>query len=278
MATASNISPMPQFQPKSDPTNTGARWTGWLERFETYLIAADVTDDARKRALLLYQAGSEVYEIFKTLPDTGESNNYTKAKDALTKHFEPAKNPIFEIYNFREAKQRADETLDEFHTRLRTLAKYCQFHETDFEIKMQIVCNGKSNRLRRKALRDSEYNLADMLIDGRKTEVSSAQAMGIEENFQDLQIKEISTKNACYKCGLSFPHINKPCPARQANCSHCGVKGHFAKMCRKPQDETPRKPRRGNPHKVVFTGDRTNLKINKRLGKVEKLILLVPRQ
>ena len=262
MATASNISPMPQFQPKSDPTNTGARWTGWLERFETYLIAADVTDDARKRALLLYQAGSEVYEIFKTLPDTGESNNYTKAKDALTKHFEPAKNPIFEIYNFREAKQRADETLDEFHTRLRTLAKYCQFHDTDFEIKMQIVCNGKSNRLRRKALRDSEYNLADMLIDGRKTEVSSAQAMGIEENFQDLQIKEISTKNACYKCGLSFPHINKPCPARQANCSHCGVKGHFAKMCRKPQDETPRKPRQRKPAQGRVYG-RSNKSQNK---------------
>eukprot|EP00795_Rhopilema_esculentum_P011067 gene11067-19928_t len=118
MATASNISPMPQFQPKSDPTNTGAKWTGWLEKLETYLIAADVTNDARKPALLLYQAGPEVYEVFKTLPDTGKSNNYTKAKDALTKHFKPAKNPIFEIFNFRQAKQRADETLDGFHKRL----------------------------------------------------------------------------------------------------------------------------------------------------------------
>ena len=28
---------MPQFQPQADPTNTGARWTAWIERFETYL-------------------------------------------------------------------------------------------------------------------------------------------------------------------------------------------------------------------------------------------------
>lgn len=121
MATATNVSPMPQFQPKSDPTNTGARWTSWIERFETYLIAADIKEDERKRALLLYQAGPEVYEIFKTLPDKGESKDYKKAKDALTKHFEPARNSIYEIYNFRQAKQRADETIDEFHTRLRTL-------------------------------------------------------------------------------------------------------------------------------------------------------------
>ena len=112
----------------------------WMERFETYLIAADMKEDEQKRALLLYQ---EVYEIFKTLLDKGVSKDYKKAKDALTKHFELARNPIYEIYNFCQAKQRADETIDEFHTRLRTLSTHCKFHDTDFEIKMQIVCNGK---------------------------------------------------------------------------------------------------------------------------------------
>ena len=234
MATANNVSPMPQFHPKSDPTNTGARWTNWIERFETYLIAADITDDKRKRALLLYQAGPEVHEIFKTLTDTGEE--YETAKKALTKHFEPAKNPIFEIYNFRQAKQRADESTDEFHTRLRTLATHCKFSDTDFEIKMQIVCNGTSNRLRRKALRDPEYKLTDMLIEGRKAEVNSAQASGIEETFQDLQVNEIRAEKTCYRCGFSYPHSKQPCPAKNANCSHCGLKGHFAKTCRKQKD------------------------------------------
>ena len=62
--------------------------------------------------------------------------------------------------------------------------------DTDFEIKMQLVCNGTSGRLRRKALRDPNYKLEDMLIDGRKTEVSFAQASGKEETFQALQIKK----------------------------------------------------------------------------------------
>jgi len=135
MASVTNVSPMPQFQPQTDPTNTGAKWTTWIERFETYLI---------------YQAGAEVYKIFKTLPATGDTKDYAKAKDALTKHFEPAKNPIYEIYNFLQARQSVDETIHQFHTRLRTLAQHCDFHDTCFEIKMQLVCNGTSSRLRRK--------------------------------------------------------------------------------------------------------------------------------
>ena len=181
------------------------------------------------------------------MPDTGDNKDYAKAKDALTKHFEPAKNPIYEIYNFRQAKQGADETIDQFHTRLRTLAQHCDSHNTDFEIKMQLVCNGTSSRLRRKALRDPSYKLEDMLIDGRKTEVSSAQASEMEETFQALEIKDVSTRNSCYKCGFSFPHKGKPCPARHAICSNCGVKGHFAKVCRKPKSAPQKKHHRWTP-------------------------------
>ena len=68
-------------------------WGTWLERFEEYLIAADVKKGERKRALLLYQAGPAIYKMFKTLPDTVVNKDYAKAKDASTTHFEPAKNP-----------------------------------------------------------------------------------------------------------------------------------------------------------------------------------------
>ena len=66
---------MPAFEPRSDPTSTSARWTRWLKRFNTYLLAADIKDDARKRAKLLYQAGPEVHEIFKTLEE-GEDQDF----------------------------------------------------------------------------------------------------------------------------------------------------------------------------------------------------------
>ena len=89
---ALGLQPMPLFEPKADPTNNSARWTQWIERFNTFLLASNIKDPSRKRALLLYQAGPEVHEIFKTLPDTGDEKDFAKAVQELTKHFEPEKN------------------------------------------------------------------------------------------------------------------------------------------------------------------------------------------
>ena len=118
------------------------------------------------------------------------------------------------------------ETVDQYHTRLRGLAKYCDFHDTDFDIKMQIVCNGTSSRL----------------VDGRKAEISTAQASGIEEQFKELQVNEIKTSSRkCYYCGLGYPHNDRPCPAKSSTCASCGVKGHFAKVCRSSQKHDKQK-------------------------------------
>ena len=198
MASSNHLQPMPVFEPKSDPTNTSARWTKWLECFRTYLVAIDIRDETQKHAMLLYQAGPEVYEI---VPNTGEDKDFKKAVDALTSYFEPDKNKIYQTYMFRQAKKMPSETVDQYHTRLRGLANYCDFHNTDFEIKMQIVCNGTSTRRRKRALRDADYSLKDMLVDGRRAELSTAQESGIEEQFKELQVNEIKTSSLkCYYC------------------------------------------------------------------------------
>ena len=81
---------------ESGPTNTSARWTQWIEWFNTFLIASNIKDPSRKRALLLHQVGPEVHEIFKTLPDTGDEKDFDKALQVLTKHFEMEKNRIYQ--------------------------------------------------------------------------------------------------------------------------------------------------------------------------------------
>ena len=98
---------------------------------------SNIKDTGRERALLLYQAGPEVHEIFKSLPDTGDEKDYDSAVKALTTSFEPDKNKIYQTYKFHQAKQQDNETIDEFHTRLRRLAKHCNFPDVDFEIIMQ---------------------------------------------------------------------------------------------------------------------------------------------
>ena len=89
----------------------------------------------QKRALLLHYAGPEVDEIFDTLPDTGDDNDYATEVEKLNEYFSPQTSIAYEGYNFRQTKQKDGESLDSFHTRLRQLAKTCEFGDSDKEIK-----------------------------------------------------------------------------------------------------------------------------------------------
>ena len=170
---------LPPFYPDiTNGASVGPRWKTWLADFETFVIVNDITDDKRKRALLLYQASSRVCEIFRQLQDTGEDKDYKKAVEKFNEYFEPQKNKLYEVYEFRQAKQQEGETIDHFHTHLRSLSQTCEFADAslDFEIMVQIVIGGCSSRLRKQALRDPKMTLKDLFLEGRCEELSEFQA------------------------------------------------------------------------------------------------------
>jgi hypothetical protein len=158
---------MPPFDPKTDVSAVAQRWEQWLKRFQRYLLAMDIKSKARQRAMLLYAAGPEVETIFDTLPDNGDDDDFKTACEKLTEYFSPSKNVAFEVYKFRQAKQQEHETLDAYYTRLCTLAKTCEFADTDTELKQQIIEGCLSNRLRRKILMEKTFTLSQILDYGR---------------------------------------------------------------------------------------------------------------
>ena len=43
---------LPSFNPDEDPTWNGQQWDKWLKRFDNYLVAANITSDAWKKAYM----------------------------------------------------------------------------------------------------------------------------------------------------------------------------------------------------------------------------------
>jgi len=138
---ANVLSPFPSFSVHEDNASGGPR-------FEMYLAAHDVKDTTSKRALLLYSAGEEVRDIFETFTDQGEEKDYAKAFTALNGYFQPKVNKTYEIYMFRNATQNSGEALDSYCTRLRRLAKTCEFDHADEEIKSHVAIFCLPSRLR----------------------------------------------------------------------------------------------------------------------------------
>ena len=78
-----------------------------------------------QKQLLLHSAGADTQDIFFTLdPEPAE---YAEAKTALTNYFKPAKNLPYLRHQFRQAKQAEGESIAQYVTRLRQLAKDCDF-------------------------------------------------------------------------------------------------------------------------------------------------------
>ncbi|XP_038063006.1 uncharacterized protein LOC119733689 [Patiria miniata] len=121
-------------------------------------------------------------DIFEILSETGST--YESGKDALTKYFEPRKNIEYERFVFREAKQLHNETVADYATRLQQLARNCEFHDKDTEVKSQIIHGCKSSKLRRHALRESELILVKLLTTARTYDLSEVQANGMEQHTQ----------------------------------------------------------------------------------------------
>ena len=266
MAQRVDVKPLPTFDPLSDSSSLSQRWKLWKRRFETYLIAINVTDDTQKRALLLYQVGQETQELFETFTDTG--TDYKTAMDKLDAYFNPKKNVDFEVFQFRQAKQQEDETIDQFVTRLRKLAVTCEFTELDKELKSAVIQHCTSKPLRRYALREEGLTLDKLMSKARALEASEQQAKGMEETSdKNTKINYVSQRyqksnltrqdqrkqhpaqqrrqqppqrkhglphkqsTQCRQCGYTWPHTRGPCPAIGKTCTTCGKPNHFAQMC-----------------------------------------------
>ena len=91
--------------------------------------------------------------------------------------------------NFAKLGKHEKETLSQFETRLRKLAAVCEFTDTEGEIKNQIIqqCN---NRIRRRALRELTWKLADILDFGRSFETGNAQATETEMSLNSISLQD----------------------------------------------------------------------------------------
>ena len=132
-------------------------------------------------------------------------------------------------------------------------ADRCDFREKEREIKDQVVFRCKSDRLRRKALRE-DLTLTQLLEAARAMEMSEKQAKAMEGTETEYKVDKVEIKRfgkgtgnynksdrekkesekVCFNCGGRWPHENK-CPAFKQKCRSCGELNHFARQCKKSQ-------------------------------------------
>ncbi len=242
-----NLPPFPHFN-TSEHFGLGPRWERWLNRFENFLIALNITTDVRKKALLLHYAGEGVYEVYETLREAAD--DYDAVKTKLTIHFKPLKHTQYHVWEFRQAKQDQNESLDAYVTRLHTL----------YQKIVSIMQFAVLSSIRKKSLKP-DMDLKKLLEFGRTHETTDHEAAAIESSLSHSSSSSVShvsqkkskgfgqrfgtkpkqksssSNTTCGLCGGRYPHKGT-CPAQGAQCYSCGLYNHFSRCCRSSGKDT----------------------------------------
>ena len=103
------------------------RWVKYKRKFTNLCIALNITNDKKKLAMFLNYVGETVNDIYESLLTPEADETYDDALKLLDTHFKPKSKRSYEIYNFRQLKQEADEKIQQFYVKLRYQAAKCEF-------------------------------------------------------------------------------------------------------------------------------------------------------
>ena len=216
-----------------------------------------VNEIARRQtaATLCSVMGRDCLRVMNSLPTLKDADKQDPARilAELSDHFVPQKNLLFERYKFNTAEQGHNEGCAEFLIRLRQLAQSCQFGALqDSLIRDRLVIGTTDGSTRQRLLRERPVpdliRVTEALQAAEISEVHRKQmnanpgaevnavrkAKGKSQNSAKWKAKpqEVDSKSSGW-CGSKTRHSKKDCPAKDATCHNCKIKGHYKSVCRK---------------------------------------------
>ena len=146
------------FRPPSftgNDANASQAWKEFKEDMANYMIAAGLkdADGERKVAILLYGLGSKYRRVYNNFQfaEVAHKTDYNRVVGKFDNHFEPKKVTKLYMKKFDSCMQRPGETIGEYVSNLRDIARYCDFGDTlDAQLCKQISSGVRSSTLRDK--------------------------------------------------------------------------------------------------------------------------------
>ena len=156
--------------------NVAENWRRWKKAYELYMTATEKDKKSQKIqcATFLTLAGEAAITVYETL--TFEETEKDKIEPLISK-FEafcmPKKNVTHERHVFNLRKQKPEESVEQFATELKRLAKNCEYGElTDSIIKDRIVEGINNDSTRAWLLREKDLSLQRCIEVCKSSEVA----------------------------------------------------------------------------------------------------------
>ncbi|XP_049276050.1 uncharacterized protein K02A2.6-like [Rhipicephalus sanguineus] len=192
---------LPDFAEETD------KWQAYLVKIDACFEANEVTDDAKKRALLVAALGSRTVEILcgRIAPRKPSSLSYEEVVSTLNEYYDPSPNEISESFKFFHRNQQEGESVQAFIVEIRKLAHNCNFSSMlERMLRDRIVCGVRSKNLQKQLLAKKDLTLAEaeaLALAAESAELGSQQMTGQGDTVGvfNIPVRGVVKMQASYK-------------------------------------------------------------------------------
>ena len=210
--------------------------------WELYKVASglDKKDEKIQVTTLLHVLGKECVEIYSNFvwQNEGDRDKIAVVEEKFLAHCAPLTSRHFNRHLFIDRKQQEGETVDEFCSALKTLAKNCDLGDKDESWITSMLVLGLKDQSSKERLMEREQNLEKTVTAARIAEISKQHMKSLKDEDSNVErvdsVGDPARKHqgglACRNCGIL--HGKGFCPAAGQQCHKCKKLNHFARMCR----------------------------------------------
>ena len=253
----------PVFKPAEE------RFSAYVRRLEQFFVVNDLllpddkkaaaAVDAKRRAVLLTALGSETFALLEDLiaPAGAAEVTYAKIVEVLVNHFEPGESVILSRHRFHTCCREENETVSAFLSRLRHLARPCQFTccagILEEMLRDRFVSGIRNESLQSRLLGERQLTLSSATAIATAYEAAARQAGEISQGPavpSETAVQRVAGRDRpaavgrppaparggrhsspCPRC-LRRNHSSEKCPFRTRVCFSCGKIGHTRAACK----------------------------------------------
>ena len=230
-------------------SNKCENWKLWKQQWNNYVILSklDKMEATVQLAMLENCLGSDGLKICNSLTfGTDETKDMKAVIMKLEETFIGELNETYERYMFNLRKQQSGESIDDYVTDLRNLAKSCKFCDCLGEslLRDRIVMGVRDLETRKKLLEIKNLKLSACIDLCRSIEATNTQLASVSDMKEVHKIKtkfsgKTDYKNGkadftCHFCCKKHKMQKSLCPAWGQTCSKCKQKNHFAASAKCP--------------------------------------------
>ena len=151
-------------------------WTSYFERLGYYFTANNITDETKKKSILLSCSGAATYDLFKNLlqPTCLNDKSYDELVKVLSDYFNPRPSTIVQRYKFNTCVRESGESVASYMAALKSLAEYCDYGpKLDEMVWDRIVCGISNSRIQSRLLQERNLTYQNALDTAQAMELAA---------------------------------------------------------------------------------------------------------